>query len=179
MGRITNEKAVGTGLSGGVDSFYALYRHLDRDEKNFNLTHLVFCNAGTNGDFGGDSARKLFLERKQLLEEVALSNHLKFICVDTNVSVRTLHNCGVCLKCRRTLLDLYAIDKVDDFKNAFDIEYFKKNINYYLYWLVRNRKGTDLPEIYQQLRSQKRIPGRIIIKGYVMDYLLKIKKVIC
>lgn len=206
-GKNYHPTAVGTGLSGGVDSFYALHRHLNRKESNFNLTHLIFCNAGTNGDYGGEEARTLYKKRKELLENIASENNLTLLCVDTNINeflnqvqertctfrtlstplafqklfrvyyygstysfhdfhfaysdpssydllnmqslstesltfyssggqttrlgklkdladyklaqdylnvcVRTLHNCGECLKCKRTLLDLYALGEID------------------------------------------------------------------
>ena len=36
-------------------------------------------------------------------------------------------NCGLCPKCLRTLLPLEILGKLDDYKNVFDIEQYKKN----------------------------------------------------
>ncbi len=53
--------AIGTGISGGVDSFYTLIKHINQPEE-YKLTHLVFCNAGTNGDMGGGRQEKHFIK---------------------------------------------------------------------------------------------------------------------
>ena len=44
--KIISEGAVCTGFTGGVDSMYTLMTHLNRHEKNFNLTHLLVFNNG-------------------------------------------------------------------------------------------------------------------------------------
>lgn len=53
----------GASLSGGVDSFYTLLRHLNRKEEDYNISCLTFFNAGASGNFGGDDARELYLSR--------------------------------------------------------------------------------------------------------------------
>ena len=46
---IKNEKAVATGCSGGVDSFYTIAKHLSKDVPNTNkLTHIVYSSSGTS-----------------------------------------------------------------------------------------------------------------------------------
>lgn len=256
----TSNTAVGTGLSGGVDSFYAVMKHLHRKEPSFQLTHLIFCNAGTNGDYGGESARKLYYDRMAKLKRIADENNLSLLCVDTNfneflnqvqeqtntfrtlatplafqklfryyyygstysfnefkfhfsdpthydllnmeclstellhfyssggetsrlgklkviadydivqrnlnVCVRSLENCGECLKCRRTLLDLFVLDKLDKFKEVFHVDNFYKNIDNYIVYLIRYRKTTDMYEIYKALK-QKNV---IKIKHYVIAW---------
>ena len=43
-------KAVGTGFSGGIDSFATIYEHFARPEPDgFKLTHLFFFNVGAHG----------------------------------------------------------------------------------------------------------------------------------
>ena len=41
-------------------------------------------------------------------------------------------NCGVCRKCKRTLLELFAIDRLDNFKNVFDVEHFRTHLDWYM-----------------------------------------------
>ncbi len=43
---LKNKGAVCTGWTGGVDSMYTLMTNLNRQEKNFNLTHLAIFNNG-------------------------------------------------------------------------------------------------------------------------------------
>lgn len=48
---IDTMRAVATGCSGGVDSFYTIVRHDEEHMiKNYNLTHLVFASCGTLDD---------------------------------------------------------------------------------------------------------------------------------
>lgn len=49
-----------------------------------------------------------------------------------NVCVNEPFNDGTCFKCIRTLLSVDATGNVDDFKNVFDIEKYKKNKKNYL-----------------------------------------------
>ncbi len=78
--------AVGTGLSGGIDSFYSIAKHINCDSPNFNLTHLTFFNAGASGNYGGDTARQLFQERIDYVKNFATEHHLKLVTVDTNIN---------------------------------------------------------------------------------------------
>ena len=61
---------------------------------------------------------------------------------DYSIARKNLHvclskpnfNCGVCSKCLRTLLAIDALNKLDDFRDSFNIdEYLRNRINNYLY----------------------------------------------
>jgi len=81
-----SENAVGASLSGGVDSFYTLLRHLEREDKAYNITHLTFFNAGQSGEYGGDVARERYLSRIEWIRGVADELGLPMLCVDTNIN---------------------------------------------------------------------------------------------
>lgn len=51
---IENEGAVGTGISGGVDSFYTLVTHVGHKCKDYALTHGVYINFNAANNFKGD-----------------------------------------------------------------------------------------------------------------------------
>lgn len=260
--------AVGTGLSGGVDSFYTILKHLNREEKSYNLTHVLFCNAGTNGDYGGKKAKQLFHDRMTLLEDVSKQMGLKVVPLDTNINeilqqkqemtvtfrtlssvlalqklfgtyyfasgfpfaefmfaeqstefydllilqcistenvcfyssggetsrmgklkyisdnsmvqqhlnvcVNTLQNCGKCSKCRRTMLELYCLGKLDDFRNVFDVDYFYAHINDYKKWVLRYPDSPDMPELHHALAEQKEFPVWMLVFETVRLILKKI-----
>lgn len=84
--KLNTQKAVGTGFSGGVDSFYTLASHLDSQLKGFRVTHLTFLNVGSHGDFGGSEARKLFNERSQLAKDFSGKMEMELILIDSNIS---------------------------------------------------------------------------------------------
>ncbi|MGA2801098.1 MAG: hypothetical protein ABSE97_01800 [Verrucomicrobiota bacterium] len=85
---INQRNAVGTGFSGGVDSFCTFYDHFVNPQcpVNYRLTHLAFFNVGSHGDFGGEAARALFHKRLDDLKQFPIDAGLEFIVVDSNIS---------------------------------------------------------------------------------------------
>ncbi|RIU94898.1 hypothetical protein [Oceanobacillus picturae] len=84
---VETANAVGTGFSGGVDSFHTIYEHLHRAcPPSFRLTHFTFHNVGSHGDFGGQEARDLFQKRIQLIRPFAEEQHIDIIEIDSNLS---------------------------------------------------------------------------------------------
>lgn len=84
---IENAGAVGTGFSGGVDSFCTVYEHLHENcPESLKLTHFTFHNVGSHGDFGGEDSRKLFKERLKLVKPFADEKGIDIISVDSNLS---------------------------------------------------------------------------------------------
>ena len=80
-----------------------------------------------------------------------------------NVCIITAENCGVCHKCRRTIMDLYAKGVLDNYGEVFDLAHFNKNKSWYLakayaYYLNKDRFAIDS---YQALRKEITFPIRI------------------
>lgn len=82
-----DSKAVGTGFSAGVDSFYTVLRNYKTNLKNCDLTHLTFFNVGAcgYGSEGGEKAYRRFEERSELFEKTIKDLNLKFVKVNSNV----------------------------------------------------------------------------------------------
>ncbi len=82
--KMITQNAVATGCSGGVDSFYTMLSYRNVEEKEFQLTHVVFNNIST-ADNDDDRIRTLFEkdvnEKKIIAEELGL----KAISVYTNL----------------------------------------------------------------------------------------------
>ncbi len=85
---INTGKAVGTGFSGGVDSFSTIYSHLVNPQcpSSYRITHLTFFNIGSHGDFGGETAQVLFNERLAILKGYPLECGLDYVVIDSNIS---------------------------------------------------------------------------------------------
>lgn len=49
-----------------------------------------------------------------------------------NVCVDKVHNCGVCFKCIRTLLEIDALGNIENYRNVFDVDFYKANRYLYL-----------------------------------------------
>lgn len=70
-----------------------------------------------------------------------------------------VHNCGQCEKCLRTIGTLYALDKLDNYKNSFDINEFYRNKIKYLAQIRYFGIGYMKPlyyEIYREWRRKRR-----------------------
>lgn len=84
--KLETANMVGASLSGGVDSFYTLYKHLECCEMSYRITHLTFFNAGASGEYGGEKAREIYMERIRWIEDVASRLNLPLVCIDTNIN---------------------------------------------------------------------------------------------
>jgi len=83
---LPSANAVGSGFSGGVDSFYTVYTHLNTKAPHHNLTYLTFFNVGASGDSGGEESRRLYLERLKPARAFAEDSGLGFVSVDSNIN---------------------------------------------------------------------------------------------
>lgn len=120
---LSSANAVGASLSGGVDSFYTLLRHINRKESSFNITHLTFFNAGASGEFGGDEARTRYKERIEWIHDVAEELDAEMICVDTNAN-ELLHQNHEATHTFRTLAIPLLLQKL------FDKYYFSSGFSF-------------------------------------------------
>lgn len=77
---------VGTGFSGGVDSFSTFYDHYEREtNEEYKINVLFFANTGSHGDFYNEATYKRFLARYELLKAFPEEKHIPYILVDSNV----------------------------------------------------------------------------------------------
>lgn len=84
-----------------------------------------------------------------------------------NVCTLAVENCSKCEKCTRTLLALDAVNKLDKYKEVFDIEYYKNNKQEYFKTLVTQTaiKNIEYDGVYPLLKKQIKFPAKI--KGLV------------
>ena len=83
-----SENAVATGFSGGVDSFCTIYERLFKKNipESYKITHFIFNNAGSHGEFDIVHGRKLFNERYEMLKSFPEEIDKDFIKIDSNIS---------------------------------------------------------------------------------------------
>lgn len=81
-------EAIATGYSGGVDSFCVIYEHLIKPEipDKYKVTHFVFSNVGSHGEYNSIKAKKLFDERYELRKEYVDEVNVPFIKINSNLS---------------------------------------------------------------------------------------------
>lgn len=81
----SEEGAVGTGLSCGIDSLATYYSHLDAPE-GFKIGYFTFLNAGSHGDFGGSKSQEVFKTRYDKVKLFAQEVDIPLIKIDSNLS---------------------------------------------------------------------------------------------
>lgn len=264
---IKNEGVVGTGFSGGVDSFYSVLSHKDTKFRNEDVSHVLL---GVNGAamtgqteeldriwFDGEKKRFLPITKELGLELIAVNSNISLLneykkyllggdtiltssfvhilrklfgryywasavranemefnkddgnlmelfvapllsvkgltfmvdgeqvsriekvefIADNNIVQKSidvcgeLGNCGKCNKCLRTMGELYAIDKLQLFKQSFPVDDFLKNPAIQLARLI----GLDyehkvyFEEIFSKMRQNgKKVPLLTYILGYII-----------
>lgn len=126
------------------------------------LPGLRFYNAG-----GGVTR---YEKTKELLD-CALAHKYLNVCVDESGA-----NCGVCPKCRRTLVSLDALmgkDEMNDFGMVFDIQKYRKTRRRHLWWLARQmfmiRGDKMVGEVYAVLKHD--IPFIMIVFAFFVGML--------
>lgn len=120
------------------------------DAASYDLLTLMAASYGSIRFYssGGEVSR---LEKLRLLANYPPAHK------SLNVCVTTVKNDNICFKCARTLLELDALDRLDDFNEVFDIEYYRQHrINYLEDAYIGALKGDPyllelLPEFKQQM----------------------------
>lgn len=77
----SDNKSVGVGFSGGVDSLYSILRH--GTDSEYPVTHLSVFNSGV---FEGEDYREKYLQQCRKAERFAQENGLQTLPVDSNIS---------------------------------------------------------------------------------------------
>ena len=76
-----------------------------------------------------------------------------------NVCWRELNNCGKCLKCVRTLMELHLIGKVDKYGGVFDLHKFYEHFNEYKESIYeraeRDEFALEIVEEFEKLSSSR------------------------
>ena len=87
---VTNEDLagdrVGTGFSGGIDSFCSIYDHYELEEdSDYRINSFLFLNVGAHGSTDIDKVRKKFKTCYEYLKRFPEELGLEFVPVDSNL----------------------------------------------------------------------------------------------
>lgn len=83
---IHNNNGVGTGFSGGVDSFCTIFDHYEMEEaKDYKINRLLFLNVGSNGNKDKEKVEYKFLSRFNFLKQFPDEIGLDYIPLDSNL----------------------------------------------------------------------------------------------
>jgi hypothetical protein len=116
------------------------------------------------------------------IEKLAFISDYHIVNSKLNVCTAEVHNCGKCDKCRRTILGLYSLNKLDAYRDSFDVDYFKKHKHqyYYLMMAMKNWKQCavkhEWEEIYQAVKSEITLRDRC--GGCVLLWYRKLRRIV-
>jgi|LSQX01.3.fsa_nt_gb hypothetical protein len=118
--------SVGTGLSCGVDSFTAIYDHLNVEEQ-YKINYFTLMNAGSHGDNGGEFSRELFHERFKLVKPYADERNIDIIAIDTNINeiLMMKHVQTHTMRDMACILTLQKLFKYYYYASGYRFEYYK------------------------------------------------------
>jgi len=136
--------------SSGYDlAYYTVKDTPELDSAEYDLL-IFYCLSTSNLKIYTEGAEKTRLEKTiDIADFRPAQNHL-------HVCIKDSDNCGRCLKCRRTLVSLEAIGKLDNFKNVFNLDYYNKHKEDYYNWLEQEaEKGSEMNKYTYQLLKQK------------------------
>lgn len=127
----------------------------------------VHCFSNENINFYSTGSEYNRIEKLDLISRYEETYNYLNVCTSTS------ENCSKCEKCIRTMLELYALNKLEIYKNVFDVDDFYKNFkkrcsNLILYWNDRFYKEIRV----QFKKNQKKIP----FISYIIGFLRIIKK---
>lgn len=146
MQKLWNTYYYGSGV--GFEEF-SLKDNSTNDTAYYDLL-LLQCLSSHNIRLHSEGATKDRLEKTKFISNNKIvQKHLHVCCAEGS-------NCGVCLKCRRTLLTLEILGKLEDFRQSFDIDYYKSHRKDYLKWLYKNGRDNNavLRPIYLSLKKE-------------------------
>lgn len=78
------------------------------------------------------------IEKIQFLSQFSETHDALLVCYMGG------RNCGKCLKCKRTLVELDVTGVLELYKDSFDLDSYKKNRRKYMVWCLSKRHKDDL-----------------------------------
>lgn len=128
------------GSSGYDFSSFSLKDNGTLDSGHYELLSLD-CFSTSNLKIYSEGGAKTRFEKVNFIKNYPLAQKYLHVC-----TVKA-YNCNLCPKCMRTILILYALNKLNNFVDVFNVDYFKKHKKEYLEWLYNEHiNGVEMNE---------------------------------
>lgn len=116
----------------------------------FDISYLdminIQCISNENTVFYSAGAEVTRLEKTKYISDFDIT--YKYL----NVCWLQIHNCtSSCDKCKRTMLSLYALGKLDHYNQVFDLEYFYNHLDKYIGYMVFGITQPKMKEWYDEI----------------------------
>jgi hypothetical protein len=146
------QKLLGTYFYASVGHDFSEFRiancaHID--SASYDLLTLG-CFSSRSLRFYSEGGAKTRFEKTLAVADCDLARRHLHVCL------RETYNCGQCMKCRRTLLILDALGRLDDFSAVFDLDSYRKRRHRHFRWMIKRRvcRDTFLKESCRVLRGR-------------------------
>jgi len=113
--------------------------------------HFLFPNVSTqNISFYVTNSVMTRIEKIQYLRQFPETYDSLLVCYNSG------NNCGICLKCKRTLVELDFADALDCFGSSFEIQNYMLNRKKYILWaFMKKNRDVLCGSIYQYAKDNK------------------------
>jgi hypothetical protein len=132
--------------SSGVD--YAGFRVESNslvDSSHYDLLTLYVLNTENSIRFYSEGGEKDRLDKMRNISEFPIARKYLQSCLTQTF------NCMTCPKCRRNLVTLDALDKLDAFSQVYDVDFYRRNISEYYEWMCAQiAKGPHERELIEK-----------------------------
>lgn len=128
------------------------YLHFSIDHRDTSSYDLLSLNCFSTRQlrFFSEGAPFNRAEKLSVVSEFSIARKYLHVCFCKG------YNCGTCTKCRRTLLAMDTIGKLDAFREIMPVDYYKANLTDYLTWLVKSVLNNTVPSVpvYESLMEK-------------------------
>ncbi|MCL1986503.1 MAG: ELKS/Rab6-interacting/CAST family protein [Firmicutes bacterium] len=163
-----------TGWDYSQFTLYPTGNNFDSDQYNLLFNATVNTKNNLTVLSGGGELNRF--EKMEIISKNPLAHKYLHSCLTQ------AFNCGVCIKCRRNLLALDALNCLDKFTTTYDIQQYRQNREEYLYTLIANYIDKTLSyehyyqEVYQILQAREPELFEKIEKQLTTGKVLELKK---
>lgn len=132
---------------------------------------------------GGDVTR---VQKTGYLSKFTVTQEYLDVCLkNRHDTQKGIVNCSVCAKCRRTMVTLDVLGKLDGFSKVFDVDYFQNHKPWYIgeiLYAIIIMKDLFAIEIYREMKKrQYKIPASAwwyFLKRGITNQANKLKKLV-
>ena len=144
---------------------------IDSDSAHYDKWLLPTLSTSSTSFFSANSSMTRIEKIKYLSQKPETYDHI-LVCYKEG------YNCGICIKCWRTMLEMEVSGVLDLYRGSFDVDCFRSNYEYYLTKMLRMRKTEPImQEIFDYMVEHEiDIPNRCQREAQKTELRLKLRK---
>lgn len=125
----------------------------EADAAYFDLLN-VHCFTSNGLSFYSSGIEATRLEKVKFITDFTFTHRYLTVCLSAD---QKNGNCGRCAKCTRTMAELETIGKLDEYRNVFDVDAFRREPGYHWgYVLLKSKTDNFCKEVIDAFKSSGR-----------------------